>query len=334
MAARPPCLADWLLQRLTSVRRRQSIIGDLHEQFGRGRSGAWYWRHTITTILLDKVMKQRLLWLFIPTVVAAALTATLSFVFMPTRYRSEVMILVVPQQVAEKYVRSTVTTQIADRLQTITQQILSRTRLERIIQDFNLYPERRKTANMEDLVERMRSSIGVQVIAGDGFRVSFTAADARTAKQVTERLASLYIEEHLRDREVLAEGTNQFLTAQIEDLRRQIVEKEAELRRLRATTTGELSQGDLLPYEVLQATYKELLQKELEARVGANLERRQIGEQFKILDPARLPETPIGPSRIVVDIAGALVGLALGLVMFGISTRHKKQIQPPELSQV
>ena len=58
---------------------------------------------------------------------------------LPDLYRSETIILVVPQQVPESYVRSTVTTRIEDRLQSISQQILSRTRLERIIQDFNLY---------------------------------------------------------------------------------------------------------------------------------------------------------------------------------------------------
>jgi len=97
---------------------------------------------------------------------------------------------------------------------------------------------------------------------------------------------------------------------------------------LRASSSGELSQGDLLPYDVLKDSYRALLQKQLDARIGANLERRQIGEQFKILDPARLPGAPIGPSKTAVDVAGALGGLALGVVMLGISTRQKKQIKP------
>jgi uncharacterized protein involved in exopolysaccharide biosynthesis len=330
MASRPPRLADWLLQHLVAGPRQQSILGDLHEQYGRGRSVAWYWRQTIKTILVGP-MKQRLLWVLVPTVVTAAITTALSYYFMPTRYQSETLILVVPQLVPEAFVRSTVTTHIEERLQTITQHILSRTRLERIILDFNLYPDRRKDAIMADVVEQMRSSIGVQIMKGDAVRVSFTTDDARTAMRVTERLASLFIEENLRDREVLAEGTNQFLDAQIEDVRRRIVEKEAQLKGLRATTSGELSQGDLIPYEVLKDSYKALLVKQLDARVGANLERRQIGEQFKILDPARLPESPVGPSKTAVNVGGTLVGLAFGLVMVGVSTRHKKQ---PEASQV
>jgi len=325
----PPRLADWLLFRLISGRRKQSIIGDLHEQYRRGRSFGWYWRQTITTILLDSLMKRRLLWLLVPTAITAAITATVSYRYLPTRYQSETLIMVVPQMVPEAYVRQTATTHIEERLQTITQQIVSRTRLERIILDFNLYPEQRKTSPMESVVEEMRSNIRVQVVKGDSFRVGFTSDDARKSLRVTERLASLFIEENLRDREVIAWGTNQFLVSQIEDLRRRIVEKEAQLRGLRATTSGELSQSELIEYDVLKDSYRALLKKELDARVDANLQRRQIGEQFKILDPARFPDAPIGPSKTAVNVGGTLVGLAFGLVMFGISMRHKKP-QPIE----
>ncbi len=178
-------------------------------------------------------------WAIIP----AVLITTGAFLWirtLPNQYMSDTLILVVPQQVPETYVRSTVTTRIEDRLQTITQQILSRTRLERIIQDFNLYPDLRKTAIMEDVVERMRGSIAVQVVKGDAFRVSFTSDDARTAMRVTERLASLFIEENLRDREVLAEGTNQFLEAQLEDARRRLVETEHKVEEYKKQYDGQL----------------------------------------------------------------------------------------------
>ena len=115
-------------------------------------------------------------------------------------YRADTLILVVPQRIPENYVRSTVTTRVEDRLQVIGQQILSRTRLERIIQDLNLYPEARKTQIMEDIVERMRGDIETPVVKGDTFRVSFTSEDPRTAMRVAERLASMYIDESLRDR--------------------------------------------------------------------------------------------------------------------------------------
>ena len=76
--------------------------------------------------------------------------------FLPDVYRSSTTILVIPQRVPESYVRSTVTASVAERLGAISQQILSRTRLERLIEEFNLYPEERKTMIMEDIVVLMR----------------------------------------------------------------------------------------------------------------------------------------------------------------------------------
>ena len=89
-------------------------------------------------------------WLIVlPALLIGSIVAVVAY-RLPARYKSDTLILVVPQRVPESYVRSTITTRIEDRLQAISQQILSRTRLERIIQDFNLYPVERKTAIMED----------------------------------------------------------------------------------------------------------------------------------------------------------------------------------------
>ena len=439
-----------------------------------------------------RIAWRRKWWAAIPAVVIAVGVAAWART-LPNLYHSETLILVVPQRVPESYVRSTVTTRIEDRLQSITQQILSRTRLERIVQDFNLYPEERRSAIMEDIVERMRREIEVQVVKGDAFRVGFTSSDARTAMRVTERLASLFIEENLRDREVLAEGTNQFLEAQLEDARRRLIENEKRLEEYRNQHSGELPtqldaniQGqhniemqlqallesvnrdrdrrltlerfladanapdaaaapsrpgainadgvptgataadqlqaaqdalralqlrltpehpDMLrmtrlvaelqkkadaealarpvstgaapltaaevmkrnrlaetkaefekvdrqiaqkiedekrlramlgeyqkrieaapkraselteltrDYETFQASYKSLLAKKEDSNVSANLERRQIGEQFKILDPARMPERPTSPNRPRLQSMGALGGLAVGLAL-------------------
>jgi polysaccharide chain length determinant protein (PEP-CTERM system associated) len=175
----------------------------------------------------------------IPALLIAAAGCAITY-YLPNRYQSDTLILVVPQRVPESYVRSTVTTSIADRLQSISQQIMSRTRLENVIQTLNLYADERKTEIMEDVVERMRKDIGVEIVKGDAFRVSFTGDDPRTAMRVTERLASFFIDESLRDREVLAEGTSQFLDSQLEDARRQLIETEKRLETYRLKHDGEL----------------------------------------------------------------------------------------------
>ncbi len=133
-----------------------------------------------------------------PTVLAAVVTGVTSN-FQPVRYQAHTTLLVVPPRVSENYVRSSVTTRIEDWLRSINQQVRSRTKLERIIGDLNLYPERRKKDIMQDIVDDMGDAIEVEIIQGDMFRIAFTSDNPRTAQQVTERLTTFFIDESLKD---------------------------------------------------------------------------------------------------------------------------------------
>jgi polysaccharide chain length determinant protein (PEP-CTERM system associated) len=431
-------------------------------------------------------------WLILLPFVAVSIATAVVAYLLPDRFRSDTLIMVVPQRVPESYVKSTVTTSIEDRLSTIKQQILSRTRLERIIQEFNLYPRERRTGIMEDVIDQMRKDIDVQIVKGDAFTVSYTSPDPRTAMKVADRLASAFIDESLTDRTVLAESTTSFLETQLEDARRrledhekkladykmkhagelpterettmqaisnlqmqvqaviesmnrdkdrryqiektiadlssvqqtapnvtisgddptsvaggttaaqlevaraqlrllemrykpdhpdvgrmkriirdletkqqadalqrplspgsadrpltpeeaaraarlkdarneldmvdrQIAGKQAEEKRLRGLMAGYQVRVEAMPgsesdltgllrdYDTLRKTYEGLLAKQEDSQVAANLERRQIGEQFRTLDPARLPEKPISPNRPLIDLLGAFAGLGLGV---------------------
>src|SRR5438105_8736019 len=100
---------------------------------------------------------------------------------MPNEYKSETSVLVIPQRIPESYVRSTVTMRIEDRLRSISQEIFSRSRLERVITEFDLYPDLRKNRPMEAVVEQMREQIVVDTVKDDAFKVSFTATVPRVA---------------------------------------------------------------------------------------------------------------------------------------------------------
>src|SRR5262249_25115658 len=71
-------------------------------------------------------------------------------------------------------------------------------------------------------------------------------------------------------------------------------------------------------YTTLQASYQSLLVKREDAKLATNLERRNIGEQFKVIDPARAPERPFSPNRQMIDIGGAAAGLGLGLLLVAL----------------
>ena len=226
------------------------------------------------------ILRQRWWLLLIPTVIVS-----IGVVFytrsIPDVYRSETMILVVPQRVPESYVRSTVTARIEDRLQSIQQQIFSRSRLERIILDFDLYKTERQNAVMEDIVSRMRENIEVAIERGDSFRVRYLNGNPRLAQRVTERLASLFIEENLREREVLAEGTNQFLEAQLEDARQRLIEQEKRLEQYRRQHAGELptqTQGNLQMVANLQMQVQSVVDAMARDRERRPLLERQIAE--------------------------------------------------------
>jgi polysaccharide chain length determinant protein (PEP-CTERM system associated) len=226
-------------------------------------------------------------WAIVLPFVLISLATVVVAHYLPNRYRSETVILVVPQQVPESYVRSTVTSRIEDRLQSISQQILSRTRLERIIQDFNLYERDRQVGIMEDVVEKMRTrDIRVDTLKGDAFRIAFIGDNPVTVMRVTDRLASHFIDENLRDREILAQGTSQFLTVQLDDARRRLAEQEKKLEEYRRRHSGELpsqAAGNLQQVQNLQLQVQAVIES-LNHDVDRKLNIERVLADVKAMD--------------------------------------------------
>jgi polysaccharide chain length determinant protein (PEP-CTERM system associated) len=190
--------------------------------------------------VLNLIVKHR--WLIlIPFAVGLAAAPVLAS-FAPIHFRSEALILVVPQQVPKDLVRPTVLQSVAERLPAITDQIMSRAKLERIILDMNLYPDLRKREVMEDVVDTMRKDVRT-IPSGrelNSFRVSYTGNNPAVARQVTERLASLYIEQNITDRATQAENTSNFLGAELEEAKRRLVDQEKKLEAYQKAHAGQL----------------------------------------------------------------------------------------------
>jgi len=171
-----------------------------------------------------------------------------SFIFalaIPNIYQASTTILVVPQKVPENYVRSTVPAAVADRLQSLNQQIMSRTRLQQVIERYNLYREEAKKMAPEEIIELMRQKIDVSVNQRsrngvNSFSLSFQNPDPRITMQVANGLASLYIEENLKLRERQARETANFLDRELAKLEKQLAEKEQLLSAFKQKYMGEL----------------------------------------------------------------------------------------------
>ena len=166
---------------------------------------------------------------------------------LPNHYNSEATLLVVQQQIPERYVVSTTSTGIADALQAMTQEVLSRTRLLGIIEEFHLYPKERKRLAPEEVMDLMRKNIDILPMNAsperkdfNAFKISFTADNPQLAQEVTSRLTSLFIEENLKTREDQARNTTNFLSAQLEIVQKKLTEQEARLRDYKMQHLGEL----------------------------------------------------------------------------------------------
>ena len=177
--------------------------------------------------------------------VALATVAVLSR--LPNHYNSEATLLVVQQQVSERYVVPTNSSGIAEELQAMTQEVLSRTRLLGIIQDFHLYQAEARHLAPEEIIELMRKNIDIKPINDvperkdfNAFKISFTTGNPRLAQAVTSRLTSLFIEENLRTREDQATNTTNFLSAQLDVVRTKLNEQEQHLREFKMQHLGEL----------------------------------------------------------------------------------------------
>jgi polysaccharide chain length determinant protein (PEP-CTERM system associated) len=446
-------------------------------------------------------------WIVVASLLAGAFVALVVSALLPDMYRSEMLVQIVPQRVPDSYVQSTVTIRTEDRLDSLSQQVMSRTQLERLIEEFDLYAKMRSKLPLEDVVEHMRSNIDRELVRATrnepaaAFHLRFTYPDAKIATTVTSRLGSLFIDQNARDRGDLAEATNDFLgvqlaeartgleaqerklegfrqrhsgrlpsqldfnmqaiqntqlqlqslveslardrdrklilerwygdaaaeaapvpvtvqapagtqgdalagaatlsprqqldlaqatlerlslrltpehpdivrtkrliaelerkvneqdadpatspgsatigspqevqrrerlrqmRAEIESLDRQVAFKESEETRLRAAVADYQSKIAAVPalesewvsltrdYETLKIAYQKLLAKSEDSKVAADLERRQIGEQFRILDPARIPVKPISPERLKINAAGAALGLFFGVALVAL----------------
>lgn len=188
-------------------------------------------------------------WYILIPLIVCVLGSFGVYKYLPKVYRATTLILVQPQRVPEAYVRPTVTETVASQLNTISQEILSRTRLEKVILEFNLYPEIRGKVPMEGMVEMMRKAIEVKVQGNprsdrdqNSFSISHEGRVPQTVMMVTNKLASLFIEENLKVREFRAEGTSTFITKELGAVEEQLKKKEADLRLFRERNMGQLPQ--------------------------------------------------------------------------------------------
>ena len=220
-------------------------------------------------------------WIILPTVLTVF--ATLSVLsLLPTRYTSEATLLVVQQQVPERYVLPTTTTSIREALRATTEEVLSRTRLQGIIEEFGLYPKERARMSPETVLALIRHDIEIEPLESvsdrkdvSSFKISFIADNPQLAQEVTSKLTSLFIEQNLQTREHQATTTTEFLGEQLEATKIKLTDAEEQVRAFKMQHLGELPEqqaGNL----AIMAGLQSQLQNTMASRSRAEEQRQYL----------------------------------------------------------
>ncbi len=254
---------------------------------------------------------------FLFTFLSVFLVATLVAFMLPPIYKSESTILIEEQQIPEDYVKSTITSYVEERLQGITQQIMSRTKLLDIMKRFNLYKDLKDRYTTEEIIDEMRKDIHLETISADvvdkrtgrpstatiAFTLSFQGKNPATTQKVADVLTSLYLEENLKSREQRVSNTTDFLQRELNNVQGKIDDLEDKLSRFKQKHLGELPDNNALNLEAISRAERDLDQINTQLR---SLKERKIylQGQLAVVDPFEKQdekEDPLAQKRIYLE---------------------------------
>lgn len=248
-------------------------------------------------------------WYILFSILIILFGASVYCVVTPEKYKSSTTILVIPQRVPEGYVRSTIGSRVEERLFTMWQQVLSRTRLLAVMEELDLYPEERKNLPAEAVVEMMRKTVDIQVVSGsnsggrrrdsgeNAFSLTVTHQNPRSAMLAAARLASFFIDENLKSREQQAVGTSEFLQSQLQSTKTRLEAQEEKVKQYKLRFMGELPQQ-------LQANLQIL--SRLQDQLRMNSDALRTAHDRKVFAEAQIGafEAQLGAARAQVAASG------------------------------
>lgn len=247
-----------------------------------------------------EIFLRRRLYFIIPAV-AIFLAACLYAAVTPRKYMASTLVLVTPPRIPAELVRSTVTSGITERLNSISQEIMSRTRLEAVIDELKLFPEESKKMNREALVALMRQDIKVDIPQRTSenvgyFAIKYTSKDPVVAAAVANKISSLFIEENLKQREQQAVGTSEFLSNELKTTKERLEVQGQALADYKRRHLGELPEQRDTNIRLLEQM-QQLYQRNEESLRAAQDRQLLIGRQMRELEnPSAQPaEGSSGP---------------------------------------
>jgi polysaccharide chain length determinant protein (PEP-CTERM system associated) len=237
---------------------------------------------TIGLAMIIEVVRRRFHLALLPFLFVVVGGTSLA-VFLPSLWTAKATILVDRQKIPESFVKSTITTDVEAQLLGLSQEIMSSGQLMKIIEAHNLYPDIRRTRSADEVVERMRRNIRIEVQNDDrdrrnprtvGFSVLYTTTTPQAAMTIANELAALYVNEDVRYREKHAVSASEFLDTQLKDVRERLQNQERRVAEFKERNMGELPEQREANLRTLDRLQQQL-QSAQETLRRAN-ERRQL----------------------------------------------------------
>ena len=222
-------------------------------------------------------------WIPLMTMLLLGLAGIAAVLILPKKYTSTTMVLVEQPTVPVEYVKPVVNDDLNHRLASMKEQVLSRSRLQPIIEKLNLYPEQRGKAHMEELEDTLRKAVEVELMQPmpgsvnkqpPGFQISVTFANPQVAQQICTDITSMFIEQNSKRREQQAVDTTQFLSQQLEQAKAKLDEQDAQLAQFKRQYLGSLPEEEQTNLNILTG-----MNTQLEAVIQA-LSRAQQDKAF------------------------------------------------------
>jgi len=243
------------------------------------------------------IIRRRIKYLIIP-IFAITLLSILLAVLLPPVYKSSATILIEEQEIPSELVKSTVTTFADQRIQMISQRIMTRSNLSEIINKFNLYASDTKSKTQEQILEKMRKSITVEPISADvidprngqptkatiAFMLAFEYESAPIAQKVTNELTTLFLNENIKNRTESAENTSLFLSEEARRLKEKVQQIQNKLATFKENNFNQLPEISRMNQQELTSLNNELISLDSQER---SLQERKfyLEGQLAQIDP-------------------------------------------------
>jgi len=267
------------------------------------------------------VVRRRRWWIIGPLFIGWLLVFASAWVI-PARYTSEAVILIDKQKVPEAFVRPNVTVEMGERLESITQRVLSRARLLGIINKFHLYNSF-LTPTADDQMKKMRSDIKIDLVQTPtpdqfgkreltAFKLQYTADNSSVAQQVNSSMVSYFIDENVKDSQVESESTTQFLDTQLRNVAESLAKQEDRLREFSKEHAGQLPDQVQANIQMLNGSQQQLGGL-IEARNRAVQQQAYLTSllaQYEAAGVENVGGGPGAPQSIDQQIEGAKTALA------------------------